>query len=293
MSDRKLTIDDLAAFMAIAERKPHAFGSQRARVSDFNDADVFLANLDNQPGRLYVSPDYDLLLAESGKFDVAILSGAEEHLFSLQRIRRVSASETRGETRGALPFMCKMSAGIVKNDGSWMSADGPIFGSIDGWTWSVISTRHDRALDESSRIRMAINIAAQRKLDWTVSLSFGHLPGVRIPTDPTGIRELFRFRDVAPGKKRRDALVHWVSEHYRQSRKDEDALTYVREHLRGQKTFRWREMSCSVAPISERVQCSVCADGLGPFGWERKLGPLGGHVVVCESCRSIGADVAA
>jgi hypothetical protein len=65
-----------------------------------------------------------------------------------------------------------------------------------------------------------------------VSIQKG-LPSVRIITDPTGIKELWKYRDVPEGLNRRAALLNWVSDHWRKNRKDPDVEHYVRKHLRG------------------------------------------------------------
>jgi len=73
---------------------------------------------------------------------------------------------------------------------------------------------------------------------WTVKVAIDpKCPMVSIPTDPTGIKEVWKLRDVAPGKKRRDALLHWVESHWRQNRVDPEMETMVRKHLRGSREF--------------------------------------------------------
>lgn len=54
-------------------------------------------------------------------------------------------------------------------------------------------------------------------------------------TDQIGCREALRLRDVEPGKKRRTALLHWVSAHHRKARDGAERVD-IREHLRGRET---------------------------------------------------------
>lgn len=75
-------------------------------------------------------------------------------------------------------------------------------------------------------------------------------PRVRFLTDPLGAREVFRLRDIPPGRDRRAALRHWVSAHARKRHPDMDgeARTWVRRHLRGATDFTWNGLRCRVQP---------------------------------------------
>ncbi len=69
---------------------------------------------------------------------------------------------------------------------------------------------------------------------WQVQTKFDEVcPSLTMLTDPTGVKEFWKLRDVPAGKKRREALLHWVSEHWRQTRDDPDVEVYVRKHMRG------------------------------------------------------------
>ena len=94
---------------------------------------------------------------------------------------------------------------------------------------------------------IAVGMTMTMKTTWTVNLQFApEAPGLCFITDPTGVREFFRFRDVPEGKARRSALVGWVTDHWRASRKDPNDEIYVREHLRGTRDFSWRSLSGSI-----------------------------------------------
>jgi hypothetical protein len=82
------------------------------------------------------------------------------------------------------------------------------------------------------------------------------MPGtisVTFPTDPTGIKAIFKMRDVPEGLQRRAMLKNWVSEHMRQSRQDEADDIWVRQHLRGHLTFKWQGLSCEVLPSQDAI----------------------------------------
>lgn len=293
-----MKLDDLAAYFAIAETSARRRGSGSARLSDFDGAEVFLSAAADAVdsvtgGRLYTNPDSSVfgprLLERAGTFDVSILGNAidSDALFSLSRWRRVTAPMVRGRVSRIWRYMCEASAAFVHDDGSWSSTDAAVFGSNDGARWMLASLNFPREGHESekwsAKIKMAISITLQRKIDWTVDLGFGSWSRIRIPTDPSGIRALLHDRDVAAGKNRRDAVVHWVSEHLRKKRKNPDDLAYVRAHLRGQREVVWQGMRCRINPLPERVTCSLCGTGSEPLRHVRALGP-GDEIVACMSC---------
>lgn len=97
-------------------------------------------------------------------------------------------------------------------------------------------------------ISLMNGMALRHRYEWAVSLGFENCPSVRFSTDPTGIKELFRLRDVPDGRDKRSALMNWVSDHWRQDRKDSDVETYVRKHLRGTTKFNWRGFEAKLMP---------------------------------------------
>ena len=84
---------------------------------------------------------------------------------------------------------------------------------------------------------------------WLVKTRFDDLcPSLTLLTDPTGVKEFWRLRDIPPGKKRRAALLHWVSDHWRQTRIDPDVETYVRKHMRGTTDINQGSFRASIMP---------------------------------------------
>lgn len=72
---------------------------------------------------------------------------------------------------------------------------------------------------------------------WVARVALDSAPPLSLITDPTGVKELWKFRDIPEGAKRRSALLHWVSDHWRMDRHDPDVEVYVRKHLRGCRSF--------------------------------------------------------
>lgn len=100
----------------------------------------------------------------------------------------------------------------------------------------------------SMSFALAVALAVEKQRSWTVAVRYQpDRPGVGLVTDPVGIREFFRFRDLAPGKSRRDALLHWVTNHWRQDRLDPEAEVFVREYMRGKSRFHWHNLTVDVA----------------------------------------------
>jgi hypothetical protein len=71
----------------------------------------------------------------------------------------------------------------------------------------------------------------------TVRKSLSHV-GLRIATDAAGILEILRDREK--NGTRRSPLLHWVQEHARRNRVNEEATHEVRAHLRGKRICDWR-----------------------------------------------------
>jgi hypothetical protein len=98
---------------------------------------------------------------------------------------------------------------------------------------------------------IAHGLQFNRDYYWHVHLKWpGADVGVYFPTTAVGCRELFKLRDYEPGKSRRKALLHWVSEHSRRLRQDtdEETLAWVRKHLRGSRSFAWQDLRGVISP---------------------------------------------
>lgn len=113
--------------------------------------------------------------------------------------------------------------------------------------------------DESMfrNVSFAYGVAWSSSMFWHVDLGYDGIstPSLRFPTDPIGIRELFKARDVPDGKRRRAALRNWVRAHVRKRRKaDPQAEIDVRKHLRGATSFTWCGMRARVSPSIDALR---------------------------------------
>lgn len=123
--------------------------------------------------------------------------------------------------------------------------------SGDGWVSSAGIDRKDPVYWDFLWMRASLAIGAELtyRQHWRVSIGVDSSPSVCFPTDPIGIRDVFRLRDIPPGKSRRAALTHWVREHWRKKRDPSASdLSKVREHLRGASEFSWNGLRCRIVP---------------------------------------------
>jgi hypothetical protein len=97
-------------------------------------------------------------------------------------------------------------------------------------------------------IPLAMGCIFTDQMYWRASVALDLNPAISFWTDPIGVRELLKTRDVPAGMKRRAALVHWVASHNRKQRNDPDALSEVRSYLRGKRDATWNGMTVKVIP---------------------------------------------
>lgn len=193
--------------------------------------------------------------------DVCLIQDkTEEFNFTMMRIRSVNAKDVRGYASRVSQFMLRKDvcaddrgtritgSGLLSYlGGKWVDAQKRTLwaGNAD----NPIPLRDDGKSHGNLHLgSVAIGIALRQRYEWAINIGFENTPSVRIATDPTGMKELFRLRDVQPGRDRRDALMNWVSDHWRQNRRDPDIEIYVRKHMRGGTRFDWRGFSCEIIP---------------------------------------------
>lgn len=163
----------------------------------------------------------------------------------VQRAKSIAPKDVRGVVPRISPFMiCTDVAAEV--EGKLLTARS--VESYLGGHWVYADKEVSTKSSSFFRGNVAIAVALKQRYEWAVNIGFGKSPTVRIVTDPTGMKDLFRLRDVADGRNRKDALMTWVSDHWRKERYDPDVETYVRKHLRGSTTFDWRGMECEIKP---------------------------------------------
>lgn len=105
------------------------------------------------------------------------------------------------------------------------------------------------APDASLHERVALSLSMQfsARYDWHVTIAARPgAPRIALPCAPSEARKLFAGRDLPPGRSRRAALRHWVTEHFRGVQTERPVG--VRSHFRGAQAFDWAGLSCAVEP---------------------------------------------
>lgn len=252
-----LIIDHVLTFMTKAE-VGHVNGSLgRAGISHFRDAEPFRSDWFDATHRDYL--DQYLLFTDvrpkdlAKPIDVCLIAANDDDDagFSVQRVRALKPADVRGRVRRLTPYMVDWAAIVFGSDYKGYGQRA-IIGSNDGTRWNLIDKEmEDNRIGDklvADRIGVAHSVAFTREFFWSVRLGWHGMPTVLIPTDPIGARAVFRLRDIPEGKARREALRHWVAEHWRKNRNEPTEEVKVREHLRGAARFVWNDFVCEIVP---------------------------------------------
>lgn len=188
--------------------------------------------------------------------------------FALSHVRSASARDLRGKARLFSKYMVNHVASGLSGDfiNGFKTTGGvsiPCAYMSGKWVETRAGlkyneTRHGDPLPVPNWFRsdpnsatvpaLAIGIALRHRYEWAVSIGRDDGPSARVAVDPTAIKELFKFRDAPDGKIRRSSLMTWVSDHWRQTRKDADVEAYVRKHIRGNASFKWEGLNVAILP---------------------------------------------
>lgn len=210
--------------------------------------------------------------------DVGIIAehAGDDSDLAFFRTYSITAKEARGVACKFGPFMVRHDFGQAI-DGQL--ATGALVYTYLGGEWVDAAPGRGRALGERDRIqpRIATAIGLRQRYEWAVSLGLEHSPTVRFATDATGIKDVFRVRDLPEGRDRREALLTWVTDHWRQDRHDPEVETYVRKHLRGAVSFAWRGMQGEILPaqfdLEQRERLIAEREAMRRTGADRRPNP--------------------
>lgn len=209
--------------------------------------------------------------------DVSAVVDKGSHI-SLQRASTTSAKELRGKVSIVPRYTLKLLNGSLADNkyyteiryvgligGKWTAIDDvvrPIGYSGAGMAVCRIGKSKSLSNEIASTVQASMQLALNRRYDWTVSIRIDDSPTILFTTDPTGVKEVFRLRDIPDGGRKRSALKHWVREHWRKRRKDPSDFTTVRKHLRGAERFSWNGFDCVVRPSPFDIERSAPASGI-------------------------------
>ena len=172
----------------------------------------------------------------------------KEGMITFIRLRSVTREEVRGRVKIVVPRMLHFVIAHV-NDKGWWNAMETYVGVVGGKWTRIKPGNEDMSINWRRWLHditaWIIPSVLTARYEWHVALgSIKGGPRVLLPTNPSQCLKLFKDRDVAPGKTRRDKLRHWVETHYRDD--DEFGLEFVCAHLRGHTRFTWADFDCEL-----------------------------------------------
>jgi hypothetical protein len=249
------TIEELVTYLALAEP---ARGRLPA-LSMFDEAEpmVEAAALSGTTLDEWWMPHYERPLPTPlvRRIDVTAIgwNTAADGGYHFDRFRECSPRETRGRCRFA-PLTLHGRIAWINRDGVYAQHDETYVGLVGG-RWRVTDLRPGYGDKSAWETLPAMSLALQwmRERSWRVALGYPGFPSISFTTTAGGILEVFRLRDIPPGKSRRAALRHWVSAHWRSRGEVDDAIK-VRKHLRGADQFVWNGLSCRIRVPDERLE---------------------------------------
>lgn len=280
-SDRAMVsfIDEILVYMALGEPAgPGDFPPGYFTGAFGIEADI-IGRIASERRIYGMNRDRDIL-SRIGKIDTSVVfTGtstldpklSEKFFVHMMRGRQLSFSEKqslklRGYELNPLGLVVDVVCSYIKRDGTYKTDRDHYVADADVGKWSLVkSPRYRQAQrDGMTTYRNAVpedwmiyftEFQHISNTTWSVDFSYPNSPAIKLTTDPSGVREMFRLRDIPEGRTRREALRHWVSGHWRQDRKDSDVEVKVREYLRGQTDFSWYGMKIRInVPRGERIR---------------------------------------
>ena len=175
--------------------------------------------------------------------------------FYLWRVHKVAPRAVRGRVQTIRPFMAQVTVGQfnTRRFGEYVFGWDPVG---DGRWRDLAQIKGEPDVTLEGFVKLGVGLHWNRQFQWRVLLSLHpDSPRISMTTDPVGMKEIFRLRDVPPGKKRRAALRTWISEHWRRkARQDKEASVFVKQHLRGAQIFDWNGLRCTLIPAPDELE---------------------------------------
>ena len=193
--------------------------------------------------------------------------------FTLTRARVVPPAKLRGRVLGTSNLNLELTSAFVMRDlryvttRSYVGKVGTAFKVLEYTDRRVSRLSRETCLSVEKSALMYVGIGVARRYTWSVRFGFPSTPSINLMTDAVGVLELLKLRDVKQSR-RRDAIVHWVAEHWRRKRRDPEARIRVRPHLRGKTHFTWDGLICEVTPSAADVESNARGEGPATPPWE-------------------------
>lgn len=257
MTTPEAAIDEILTYMGLADLSP-AFGAEALAVSrPVFDRAIPYALLGESLGWDKQDIFRDVRASDlDSALNICFLTQDDERRpqdITSQRIRRVQAAEIRGQTKGTWPNMVERSICWIDRSTGKGTTSRSIWAETRALEWKRIDNFpmgiRESESAASERLNLAHGVQFTARYQWTVYLAAPPYPGILIPTSPAGVLEAWRLRELPEGASRRNALRHVVNAHIRHTENEEtQADIFVREHLRGQETFRWNGLVVRITP---------------------------------------------
>lgn len=204
-------------------------------------------------------------------------------LFNIQCVRSVHPAEIRPYDWSRLAttheHLFEQSLAVVFNDGTYWA-----LAKVGEWTAGVGPTwlgaghciartedykpRPSLKPDDAAKVFFAKSAALTQWYEWQCQFgldgpTWGRLPTVALTCDPVGAQAALRLRDIPPGSSRREALRHWVCEHWRKAHDPVDPKIHIWPFLRGATEFSFRGLRCRLEPspydLKKAAEFQACA----------------------------------
>lgn len=165
-------------------------------------------------------------------------------------LRDCSINKKLTRSKKCWPFNVQVTQCKITDSG-YATLRPLLLGSANGIDWFYETG------DKNKTLSVRIQEAGDSYFMWRVVLGSHNSPKIAFVTDASGIKEVFRLRDIPEGAKRRKALHNWVSAHSRKLGDKEYNKTYVRKHLRGELTFTWSGLYCRIIPAKYDIDQNI------------------------------------
>lgn len=281
-------LDDIFVFCGLSEedagKSPAWITKEKVRPTDFCEAEAFLDANDGEMIGISKNDDSVLYFPDVRPTDVpgydisAVMTTVGDNgnrQIELYRLRQEPIKKARGQKvyspHVASMYSCWIDAEtgtytsnkmLVNSAGrEWvpLGAKGEYFHFAQSKTCdgNVVNFGITDGEGITNTCNMLLGLSFTRDVVWRVVFKGPSGISISLSTDTAGAMAAFRNRQPNEATGRRDALRHWVRQHYRVrpvDEGDEPQKVIVRQHLRGRTPFRWFGIDCElvVSPFDMR-----------------------------------------
>lgn len=281
-------IDDIFVFCGLSEengrKSPPWITNEKVRPTDFCEAEAFLDTTDGEMVGISKRDDAvlyfpDVKPADVPGYDVSTvlttIGDTGNRQIELYRLRQEPLKKARGQKLYSPHVASMYSCWVDVETGTYTSnkmlvnsagkewvpvgAKGQYFHFAQSKTCdgNIVNFGVTDGEGITSTCNMLLGLSFTRDLVWRVVFKGPSGISVSLSTDTAGAMAAFRNRQPNESTGRREALRHWVRQHYRSRHVDEGEepeKVIVRQHLRGRTPFRWCGIDCElvVSPFDMR-----------------------------------------